>query len=289
MIPTLKPNEVDAVGLFLQGYDELVIKVPSGDITIPLKEKMSPLIIALRDADKMKNSLIFGEPLSFSIRGDKRMGDYYKDVVDNEKPTFPKDFFKGLVKPRFHDFLGAWTQPKQEAKANAEFQDLVCDVYQRFDGYGGARYATRCIVMGASSMEGIFRTDVSPQDAAFAFPVLYAMRHCGFKSTKESMTVLKDLYDMLVADYDGSIELFERHAANIKEAASKRIESWHDNDELITAFLAILEYGDVDDFYNHPLWSETFRITDDKILYTVIMDKKVKQRFADCNPSRTPI
>ncbi len=119
MIPTLKPNEVDAVGLFLQGYDELVIKVPSGDITIPLKEKMSPLIIALRDADKMKNVLIFGEPPAFSIRVAGRIGDFYKDRIDNDNPTFPKDFFNGLVKPKFHDFLGAWTQPKQEAKADA--------------------------------------------------------------------------------------------------------------------------------------------------------------------------
>lgn len=290
----MKTKEIDGIGLFMEGYTELVVKFPGGDVTVTLDDKVGKLAKALKEAaigrgfsspetfwpPKLSLPTIEIMPPEDVIAGPatKRLGGYYKEAINDKNPSLPPDFFKPDF-PIKSQFLNEWPDDgKHEKQVDDEFAKLVAVVYSAFDGVPGGKYADKSLVMGGNTLNGLFHSSASTADFAFAFPILYAMRERGFTDLGDIQRLFRLMRAEMLRGGEASMDTFHNHKAEIllKVRQLRKENSYHND---TTAFLALLEYGDSDDFYSHPIWNRNFTLKDDPVLWRVVSDKNSKRLF----------
>ena len=290
----MKTKEIDGVGLFMEGYTNLVIKFPGGDVTVTLDDKVGKLAKAMMEASVGRG---FSAPAAFfplelsplpfvaDATGEtkvnnppKRIGEYYKEAINDKNPSLHPDFFKPDF-PIKSQFFNEWPDDgKHEKQVDDEFAKLVADVYSAYDGTAGGKYADKSLVMGGNTLNGLFHSSASTTDFAFAFPILYAMRERGFTNLGDIQRLFRLMRAEMMRGGEASMDTFHNHKAEIllKVRQLRKENSYHND---TTSFLALLEYGDTDDFYNHPIWDRNFSLKDDPVLWRVVSDKNSKRLF----------
>lgn len=290
----MKTKEIDGIGLFMEGYTELVVKFPGGDVTVTLDDKVGKLAKAMMEASVGRG---FTAPAAFfplelsllpfvaDATGEtkvnyppKRMGEYYKEVIDDKSACLPPGFFKPDHQVK-SQFLNEWPDDGSHAKkVDDEFAKLIAEVYSAYDGVPGGKYADKSLVMGGNTLNGLFHSSASTTDFAFAFPILYAMRERGFTDLGDIQRLFRIMRAGMLRGCAVSMDTFHNHKAEIllKVRQLRKENSYHND---TTAFLALLEYGDSDDFYSHPIWNRNFTLKDDPVLWRVVSDKNSKRLF----------
>lgn len=279
----MKTKEIDGIGLFMEGYTNLVIKFPGGDVTVTLDDKVGKLAKAMMEASVGRGfsaPQTFWPPeftapsVEFEPTGDakvsyppKKMGEVYAEVIRGKDASSPRDWFN------------EWVDDGSRAKkVEDEFATMVAEVYSAYDGSAGGKYADTSLVMGGNSLDGLFTSKASATDFAFAFPILYAMRERGFTDLADIQRLFRLIRREMLNGGEASRDTFRDHKAEIllKVRQLRKENSYHGD---TTAFLALLEYGDTDDFYNHPIWNRNFSLKDDPVLWRIVSDKNSLRLF----------
>lgn len=290
----MKNKEIDGIGLYMEGYTNLVIKFPGGDITVPLEDKVGKLAKAMMGASIGRG---FTTPAVFlpielshlpfvaDAAGETkvnypptRMGEYYKEAIDDKSTCLPPDFFKPDHQVK-SQFFNEWPDDGSHTKkVDDEFAKLIAEVYSAYDGVPGGKYADKSLVMGGNTLNGLFHSSASTTDFAFAFPILYAMRERGFTNLGDIQRLFRIMRAGMLRGCAVSMGTFHNHKAEIllKVRQLRKENSYHND---TTAFLALLEYGDSDDFYGHPIWNRNFTLKDDPVLWRAVSDKNSKRLF----------
>ena len=279
----MKTKEIDGIGLFMEGYTELVVKFPGGDVTVTLDDKVGKLAKAMMEASvgrgfttphtflpiELSPTFVkFGADSDFEVNTPpKKNGTAFAEALKGKDASFPQDWFN------------EWVDDGSHAKnVDDEFAKLVADVYSAYDGVPGGKYADKSLVMGGNTLDGLFTSHASSTDFAFAFPILYAMRERGFTALSDIQRLFRLVRREMMIGGEASMDIFRDHKAEIllKVRQLRKENSYHND---TTAFLALLEYGDTDDFYNHPIWNRNFQLKDDPVLWRVVSDKNSKRLF----------
>lgn len=293
----MKTKEIDGIGLFMEGYTELVVKFPGGDVTVTLDDKVGKLAKAMMEASIGRGLSVpptffpielSALPFVIDTTGEtkvnhppKRIGEYYKEIIDDKNPSLPPNFFTPDHQVK-SQFLNEWNVEeavtKHEKKVDGEFAKLVADVYSAYDGVPGGKYADTSLVMGGNTLNGLFHSSASTTDFAFAFPILYAMRERGFTDLGDIQRLFRLMRAEMLRGGEASMDTFRDHKAEIllKVRQLRKENSYHND---TTAFLALLGYGDTDDFYSHPIWDRNYQLKNDPVLWRVVSDKNSKQLF----------